>query len=274
MKHCYNEKYVSRYRQSIGAIMERATRRSISALLLLLLLSQAAFAQIAVTTNSNTQALAQLLAGNGVTISNWTKTCANNGTGTFTNSGTNLGVPGGIVLASGNVSSIPNSANAFASTQFTNNGDAQLSTLTTGTIYDKCILEFDIVPQGPILKFDYVFASEEYPEWVCSQFNDVFGFFISGPNPGGGNFTNKNLAIIPNTTLPVTINSVNGGSPGANAGGGTCNGANQSLAYSSYYVNNQTPLNPNIVYDGMTTVLSAITAVTPCQTTISKLPQT
>ncbi|MBK8657475.1 MAG: choice-of-anchor L domain-containing protein [Bacteroidetes bacterium] len=266
MKHCYNEKYVSRYRQSIGAIMERATRRSISALLLLLLLSQAAFAQIAVTTNSNTQALAQLLAGNGVTISNWTKTCANNGTGTFTNSGTNLGVPGGIVLASGNVSSIPNSANAFASTQFTNNGDAQLSTLTTGTIYDKCILEFDIVPQGPILKFDYVFASEEYPEWVCSQFNDVFGFFISGPNPGGGNFTNKNLAIIPNTTLPVTINSVNGGSLGANAGGGTCNGANQSLAYSSYYVNNQTPLNPNIVYDGMTTVLSAITAVTPCQT--------
>lgn len=230
------------------------------------LIANTSTAQIVVTQNSNTQALAQLLAGTGVSISNWTKTCANNGTGTFTNTSSNLGVPGGIILATGNATSVPNPASSFASTQFTNNGDAQLSTLTTGTIYDKCVLEFDIVPQGPILKFDYVFASEEYPEWVCSQYNDVFGFFISGPNPGGGNYTNSNIAIIPNTTLPVAINTVNGGAPGANAGGGTCNGANQSLGYSSYYRHNLTPVNPNIVYDGMTTVLSAITPVTPCQT--------
>ncbi len=234
--------------------------------LLLVACAFASFGQIAVTQSSNSQTLSQLLAGSGVTISNYSMSCASNGSGTFTNTNTNLGMPGGVMLASGKVSSVPNGANVFASTQFTATGDAQLSTLTNGTIYDPCILQFDIVPQGPLLKFDYVFASEEYPEWVCSQFNDVFGFFITGPNPGGGNYTNKNMALITGTNLPVAINTVNPGNPGANSQGGTCNGTNQTLSYSSIYTNNQTPLNTSIVYDGMTHLLTATAAVTPCQT--------
>ncbi|HLP21343.1 MAG TPA: choice-of-anchor L domain-containing protein, partial [Chitinophagales bacterium] len=235
------------------------------ALLLVVALS-GAYAQITVTQTSNSQTLSQLLAGSGVTISNYTMSCAANGSGTFTNVNSNLGMPGGVVLASGRVQNIPNPTNVFASSQFTANGDAQLSTLTNGTIYDPCVLQFDIVPQGPLLKFDYVFASEEYPEWVCSQFNDVFGFFISGPNPGGGNYTNKNIALINNTNLPVAINTINPGTPGANANGGTCSGTNQSTGYSSLYTTNQTPINPQIVYDGMTHLLTATAAVTPCQT--------
>ncbi len=225
------------------------------------------FSQITVTQNANSQTLAQLLAGPGVTISNYTLTCSANGSGTFNNVSSNLGIAGGAVLASGRVQNIPQAANSFASSSFTATGNTQLSTLTSGTIYDPCVLEFDIVPQGPLLKFDYVFASEEYPEWVCSQFNDVFGFFISGPNPGGGNYTDKNIAIVPGTTKPVAINTVNSGTPGANAGGGTCNGTNQSLAYSAYYRDNLNPtINPYNVYDGMTTVLTATASVVPCQT--------
>lgn len=239
--------------------------KNIYSTLCLMLLAQMLIGQITVTQNSNSQALSQLLAGNGVTISNYNLSCAANGSGTFTNVNTNLGMPGGVVLASGRVSNIPNNANIFASTQFTAVGDTQLSTLTTGTIYDPCVLQFDIVPQGPLLKFDYVFASEEYPEWVCSKFNDVFGFFITGPNPGGGNYVNQNIALIPNTPLPVAINTVNPGTPGANAQGGLCTNANQTLGYSSIYTNNQTPLNANIVYDGMTHLLTVSAAVTPCQ---------
>jgi len=231
-----------------------------------------AHAQIGIVQNSNSQTLSQLLAGTGVTISNHTMSCHANGSGTFNNTNSNLGLSGGVILASGNINNIPNPANNFASTSHSLTGDAQLSTLTSGTIYDPCRLEFDIIPQGPLLRFNYVFASEEYPEWVCSNFNDVFGFFITGPNPGGGNYNNRNIAIIPGTNLPVAINTINAGVPGASAGGGTCNGTNQSLAHSSLYTNNLgNPVNPYIIYDAQTKVLQAVIAVVPCQSYHLKL---
>ncbi|MBL0308410.1 MAG: choice-of-anchor L domain-containing protein [Bacteroidetes bacterium] len=233
---------------------------------LLLLLADNSFSQVAITYNGDAQSITQFLTGSGVTISNYTINCDNKGIGTFTSTGTNLGISQGVVLSTGNIASIPQVASSLASTKFTNTGDAQLSTLTTGVINDKCVLEFDIVPQGSVLKFEYVFGSEEYPEFVCSQYNDVFGFFISGPDPGGGNYTNKNLATIPNTTVPVCINSVNPGVPGTYQGNTWSSGNCQSLANTGFYVNNALINNPNIVYDGMTGVFSAIAQVTPCQT--------
>lgn len=229
-------------------------------------------AQISIIQNSNSQTISQLLAGSGVTISNYSVSCHTTGTGTFSNTGSNLGLTSGVVLTTGNINKIPGSANKIASTAQSLSGDTHLSTLTSGTIFDPCRLEFDIVPDGPLLRFNYVFASEEYPEWVCSNFNDVFGFFISGPNPGGGNYTNKNIATIPGTNLPVAINTINAGSPGANAGGGTCIGTNQSLAHSALYKNNlASPVNQYIIYDAQTHVLQANIAVVPCQTYRLKL---
>ena len=225
------------------------------------------YGQLVVTANSNATSLSQLLAGSGVTISNVTKNCNTLASGTFNNSNSTLGLTQGVVLATGKVSSIAQPASSFASTALTGTGDPQLSTLTAGTIYDPCILEFDVVPQGDTLQFKYVFASEEYPEFVCSQFNDVFGFFITGPNPAGGSFTNKNIAIIPNSTLPVCINSVNDGITGTYNGTTWNSNGCISLSYTADYVNNISPVvSPYIVYNGMTIVLSAVSAVVPCQT--------
>ncbi len=218
------------------------------------------------TVNANAQAIAQLLAGSGVTISNYTITGSPLQSGTFAYGGSNLGMVGGALLTTGKIQDITQAAGNTASRSYTGTGDAQLSTLTAGTIYDPVVLEFDLVPQGPLLKFDYVFASEEYPEWVCSSTNDVFGVFVTGSNPAGGNYTNKNLTTITNTTIPVGINSINPGIAGSNAGGGTCNASNQSLSYSSLYTNNLSPVDPDIVFDGMTKLMQASVAVIPCQT--------
>ncbi len=186
---------------------------------------------------------------------------------TFTGT-SNIGFTEGIILSTGNTLNIPNPAgnqvddgNNCGPNYATQCPDVQLQSLTPGNaINDVTILEFDFQPLTDTVKFEYVFASEEYPEYVCN-FNDVFGFFVTGPNPAGGNYVNKNFALIPGTNLPVSVNSINPGTPGAASGGGTCSGPGQSLAYSSLYTNNT---GSTIIFDGFTKVLSVTIPVNIC----------
>ena len=78
---------------------------------------------------------------------------------------------------------------------------------------DECILEFDFIPTGDSISFQYVFASEEYHNYATSNFNDGFGFIISGPGFAGP-FQNggENIALVPGTTNYVTMNNLNNGS--------------------------------------------------------------
>jgi gliding motility-associated-like protein len=230
------------------------------------LVINSATAQLTIVNNSNATQLAQLLAGNGVTISNAVKNCPNTALGSFSNGNTtNLGLGSGVVLTTGTVTPVAGPQGNFASTDNTNGTDAILNAISAAPTQDVCVLEFDIVPQGNVLNFRYVFGSEEYPEYVCSGFNDVFGFFVSGPNPGGGNYSNTNIATIPSSTLPVAINTVNSGSPGGGYSAGGC----QSLGYSQYYVDNTG--GAFIVYDGFTTILNSTIGVVPCQSYHIKL---
>lgn len=92
--------------------------------------------------------------------------------------------------------------------------DPDLNTISGGSYTNGAIIEFDFVPSGDTLSFNYIFASSEYTSFTCSNFNDVFGFFISGPGINGP-FTNnaENIATVPGTTVPVAINTVNSGVP-------------------------------------------------------------
>lgn len=87
-------------------------------------------------------------------------------------------------------------------------------------IYNMAALEFDLVPDNDLLSFRYVFSSEEYERWVCTQYNDVFGWFLSGPGIEGP-FTDQamNIAFVPGSLSPVAINSINSGQTQANANG-------------------------------------------------------
>jgi len=127
-------------------------------------------------------------------------------------------------------------------------------------LFDAAILEFDFTSLVDTIKFRYVFASEEYPTYVCSQYNDVFGFFITGPDPGGGTYTGKNIALIPGTSLPVAINTINSGTPGGSYSAADC----QSLSYNSFFKSN-IPWMYNFIYDGFTTILTVVCPVVKCQ---------
>ncbi len=98
--------------------------------------------------------------------------------------------------------------------------DPDLNVLAAGTVTNGVFLEFDFVSATNQISFDYIFGSEEYPEFAppnSSAFNDVFGFLLSGPGIAGGQgFLNNavNIAVLPSLAF-VSINNVN---PVTNAG--------------------------------------------------------
>ncbi len=136
-------------------------------------------------------------------------------------------------------------------------------------------IQFDIIPSSDSIKFNYVFASEEYNNFVCSNFNDIFGFFITGPGiVGDQNLApdfpqSKNIALIPGTNLPVSINTVNNGTPGTSGTAANCNFTPQGIA--SYIDNTPAPgtndpfILQRLRFNGLTKVLTAGVKVTPCE---------
>jgi hypothetical protein len=203
------------------------------------------YAQLQVNGNLTPEEMVQFFVGAGINYSNILYTGADTARGIFTNGGTtNLGVDHGLALTSGTIQNIPGpNNNSGASGYNSTPGDSLLSVLVGTVTYDACVLEFDFVPAADTAWCDFVFGSEEYPEYVGTTFNDVFGFFVSGPNPEGGNYEFKNIALVPGTDLPVAINNVNG------------------FYYPEYYVDNTGGL--TIQLDGFTTVLTAKCAVVP-----------
>ena len=195
-----------------------------------------------------TQWVQDVLVGQGVTTSNVTYSGDPLAGGTFVGN-TNIGLNSGVILTSGSINNAvgPNNSTSQGSANNWPNVDADLQSVATwGTVYDCSVLQFDFIPQSDTIKFRYVFASEEYPEFVGTSFNDVFAFFLSGPGITGPYSNNGvNIALIPNTTTPVAINNVN-----------------QNLN-TQYYISNASGL--TVQYDGFTTVLTAWHVVIPCQ---------
>ena len=225
-------------------------------LAILCIVPMIALGQITVNTNQTNNALIQSLGGTGVTISNVNITGPNNSFGQFSN-GANIGINQGLLLTSGSVQNAvgPNPAGNQNGVQNGAAGNGLLDGLVTGSTQDACVVTFDIVPSGTSINFNYVFASEEYHQYVNSQFNDVFGFFISGP----GITTPQNIAIIPGTNTPVAINTINNGQTTA------CN-SNGSAATNPQLFNDNCG-GAAISYNGFTNVLQAqANNLTPCQT--------
>ncbi len=217
------------------------------------------------------QLVQEVLVGSGVSASNITYVGHDSAKGAFYNgSSTLLDLDHGVILSSGFAKEASGPVGFFATTGNGTPGDPDLEALIGSNTNDAAVLEFDFVPQSDTIRFNYVFGSEEYPEYVCSSFNDVFGFFIWGTNPATGlNYGGQNIAIIPGADppLPVAINSVNNGSVGAFGSPGNC----ISLEYASLYIDNQAIGGLYIAYDGFTVVLTAELIVIPCETYHIKL---
>ncbi|MEX2596308.1 MAG: choice-of-anchor L domain-containing protein, partial [Salibacteraceae bacterium] len=211
-----------------------------------------------------------VLMGQGMVGYNITEYGAAVQRGFFNNGAAAIGLDSGLVMCSGSISNIPIASGLGASTNIAlggnqGGGDADLlsvaqsvgpligvGTINPSSTQDAMIIEFDFIPMGDTVEFDYVFGSEEYLTYVNSSFNDVFGFFLSGPGINGS-FSNNaiNVATVPNTSpvLPITISTIHP----------TLNGI--------YYNTG----NSGIAYNGYTDVMTAVLPVSACDTFHMKL---
>ena len=224
-------------------------------------------AQLTIEENLTPSELVQVLLGGGVAVTNISynglpdPSGPQSGTGLFNSVEGIAGAFSGMTLGSGYASSLAGHEAGINSDHLNTGSDPDLLSITAEydpsfpSVNDVAVLEFDVVPAHDSLCLDFVFASEEYPGFNCSpQFNDVFGFFLSGPGISGPYMNNAaNVALIPGTDLPVSIANVHGPE------GFGCPAANEQ-----YYVYNEG--SDVFAMGGHTTLLPIAVAVQPGQT--------
>ncbi|MCR4827102.1 MAG: choice-of-anchor L domain-containing protein [Bacteroidales bacterium] len=192
--------------------------------------------------------------------------------GTFNRNGfTSFPFETGIVMTTGNVSVAggPNNSTSASQSVSSYYQANWLLNYTTGTsVTSAAVLEFDFVASADTFTFNYIFASEEYCEYVNhDNVNDVFAFRLTGVDPTTFLPTTKNVAVVPGSITasnpngtPVSIGTINHGHHDA----GT-SGPGTSPSNSSYFICNYGNSN-GIQYDGYTTALSAEATILACQT--------
>ena len=166
------------------------------------------FGQLAVTNNApnNTEAylVNDVLCDDGLTTSNFSSTGFASGIGYFDGFASNIGFEEGVVLSTGGICLPVPDCNVGAwqgGSGVSGDADLELALNAINLSWDVnnvTILVFDFVANSESVEFNYVFASAEYTSWTCSSFNDIFGFFLSGPGIVGPYSNNAiNLAYIP-----------------------------------------------------------------------------
>ena len=195
-------------------------------------------------------AIAAIMIGGCVEISNFEVRGPSTAFGVFVDAEQGTGMTAGVILTTGDatIAQGPDDDNN-AGVNLSISGQADLSLLAGASTFDATWIEFDFTPLADTLfATDFVFGSEEYPEYVNQGFNDVFAFFISGPGISGP-FSNgaENIAWIPGTTTPVAIDNVNNGYSAAEPAVGPCTNC-------QYYVDNSS--GPYLQYDGYTNMIS------------------
>ena len=151
---------------------------------------------------NNPALLVLSLMGPGVSASNVTYQGVGSSAATFTGGVSVVGFNSGIILSTGSASAVVGNSPVTSSTCNNLPGDPDLALLSGNPVtnlHDASVLSFDFIPTFNNITFRYVFASEEYNQYVGSNFNDVFGFFLNGVN----------VALIPGSSTNVSINTVN-----------------------------------------------------------------
>lgn len=146
--------------------------------------------ELPIQTNASAMNMANEIFGDGVTVVDASYSGDNRSSGIWSDgdnvSGAVTPSDTGVILSTGRLSNFTNSsgdpnirANTSSNTRGVNN-DADFNAAAAQNTYDAAILEADFIPTTDFISMQFTFASEEYPEYVGSVFNDAVGIWING----------------------------------------------------------------------------------------------
>lgn len=172
-----------------------------------------------------------------------------NSFGYFSKDLSDFPIENGIILTTGNAISAGNTIN----NGILNEGDINWGSdidleeaLNIANTYNATSIEFDFISVSNLIQFNYILASEEYFAYFPCDYSDGFAFLIK---EAGTDQPYKNIAVIPNTNIPVNVATIHDAIPGF------CGASNQEY-FDGYTIGDTN-------YNGRTTLLTASETITP-----------
>lgn len=166
-----------------------------------------AASELSINENASAIQMANAIFGDGVSVQGASYSGDNRSSGIFTGGETtSFGVAPadtGVILSTGRVRDFTNSSGE--ANQATNrsrntsgeNNNQDFNEAAGRSTYDASYIDVDFIPTGDTMTMQFVFASEEYPEYINSIYNDLFGVWINGSfvnvTPGNGQTSVTNV---------------------------------------------------------------------------------
>ena len=268
-------------------------------LYILLFFSYFSISQIVVTNfppmDTEQYLVNDVLLGGGIVTSNFSSTGLAQGIGYFDGFNSNIGFTEGVLMSTGGLNFVSDVFGGGGGSGVSGDPDLELALNQinlTWPVNNVTILEFDFVAESESVAFDYVFGSAEYTSFTCSNYNDIFGFFLSGPGINGIYSNNAiNIALVPDpegasnyqewqnintgqyTSTPVAINTINNGDPNEEAFSDQCSSIDPDWQnYNVFWIDNDyddlfapwqgvnEPPEPNFTVEGLTGFTTPLTA--------------
>lgn len=137
-----------------------------------------------------------------------------NGIGYFNKGQSGFPLSEGIVMTTGDVTKVPGPD--YRSMEQGSElwlGDTDIDAVMEGFLgappfqpsTNASVIEFDFVPSVPTINLDFMFASEEYGDYIQCFSYDTFVILLTDAD---GN--TQNIAVIPGTTIPISVFNISG----------------------------------------------------------------
>jgi len=175
-------------------------------------------AELTYDTGASAMQMANAIFGDGVTVVSASYTGDKDSSAIYSNGDARSpdATPGdtGVILSTGDAKSFtqssgdPNRATNTSTNTSGVNNNSDFNALAGTSTYDASWLDVDFVPTGNVMTMQFSFSSEEYPEYINSAYNDVFGVWVNGSHVpisvGNGTTSVTNINGANNANLVVS----------------------------------------------------------------------